>query len=97
MVLSGAARTNSRLVSLSAGSYKLILNGASNRLALFNVDEDPGERRNLASQEPGVLAEMRGYLERLLDQSRQRSLFEPSNEPISEERRQLLESLGYTN
>jgi arylsulfatase A-like enzyme len=97
VILSGAARTNPELVSLCVGSLKLILDGATNRLALFDVDKDPAEAKNLAEENPEQLRRMRTYLAQMLESAKGRSLFEPSTKPISQERRELLESLGYMN
>jgi arylsulfatase A-like enzyme len=97
IVFSSGVRNNPRLWSLVAGAYKLILNGAENRYAFFDVARDPAETVNLAPRMPDQAARMRVYLDEILEAQKGRHLFDPSPEPMSAERRELLRSLGYMN
>jgi arylsulfatase A-like enzyme len=45
-----------------AGDWKLHVDGYQNKLWLFNLAADPGERTNLASQQPQKVAELRALL-----------------------------------
>jgi arylsulfatase A-like enzyme len=97
IVFSSGVRNNSRLWSLVAGSYKLMLNGEENRYAFFDVIQDPAETQNLAPRMPDRVRPMRAYLDEILEAQKGRHLFDPSPEPMSAERRELLQSLGYMN
>jgi arylsulfatase A-like enzyme len=48
--------------SIRRGRYKLIEFYEDNRLELFDLAEDPGERKNLARTLPKVAAELHGLL-----------------------------------
>jgi arylsulfatase A-like enzyme len=46
------------------GGYKLVKRAATDRIQLFDLDADMGERRDLAAQKPQVVAELRQLYER---------------------------------
>jgi arylsulfatase A-like enzyme len=51
------------LRALRAGRFKLIQNRARGGARLFNLDEDPGEQRNLAKQRPDVVERLQSLLD----------------------------------
>jgi arylsulfatase A-like enzyme len=97
LVFSGATRTNPFMYSVRAGSYKLIVNGKIGRHALFDITQDPGENNNIAPQKPKVVAQLRTYMDDVVEASRSRPLFEADAPQVSTERKELLRSLGYVN
>ena len=48
--------------AIIAGRYKYIERSGNGPVQLFNLDEDPREARNIAEQEPGILARMRALM-----------------------------------
>lgn len=74
--------------------FKLDAKRGPGRVRLFDLENDPGERTNLAGQRPELVAELRGALE-----ARMRPSAPVSSEtrvaPMDEETRQRLISLGY--
>jgi arylsulfatase A-like enzyme len=48
------------------GDWKLIRFYESNRMELYNLKEDPGEKNDRAGRARGKVAEMRGMLDRWL-------------------------------
>ena len=48
------------------GDWKLIRFYEDERLELYNLKDDPGEKENLAARRRGKAAEMRGLLDRWL-------------------------------
>ena len=74
--------------------YWRIEGGGEEKRVLWNLDDDPGETRNLAPDHPGRVAELDGFLDRRLGESpagRETAL------SAEEERRleETLEKLGY--
>ena len=53
----------SRLAAVYEGSYKLIVDYVTGRAALFDLERDPAERRDLARKEPDRVAAMRALLD----------------------------------
>ena len=76
--------------------YKLI-EGSDGRPELYNLDDDPGELRNLISEQPQVAGrlatDLRAYLGTLEKITTRRP--RKSSGPIAREYRELLEALGY--
>jgi len=97
-VLFGMATTEGpELVAIRAAGYKLILDQGTEDVLLFDVDADPGETRNLWGERADVGRQLRERLVRGLADIQDAGLFEAATRPPSEETRELLESLGYTN
>src|SRR6185503_9297696 len=97
LVFSGATRTNPLMYSVRGGNYKLIMNGRLNRHALFDIAQDPGENNNIAPQMPQIVAQLRTYMDDVVEAARSKPLFEAYAPQMSTERRELLRSLGYEN
>ena len=67
--------------AVRAGDWKAIRPQASEKLELYNLKSDPGEKENLADKNPEVVAEM----EKLLKQERAESERWPMRPPPSEQ------------
>jgi arylsulfatase A-like enzyme len=79
--------------ALYLGRHKLLWNGLGNH-ALYDLEKDPGEQRNLAGTDPARTTEAIGVLERVLGS------LPPPGEPgpptsLDEETLKALRSLGY--
>jgi arylsulfatase A-like enzyme len=96
-MLSTATRTRPRMAAVVRGEHKLIVDGETDERWMFNVLKDPRELNNLAWRNQALASDLLEELGRLIQESSAQELFEPGDNPISEERRELLESLGYTN
>jgi hypothetical protein len=86
-------RAGESLFAVNDGRWKLIAareGGASKRIELFDLGADPAESRNLAEARPDQAERLRRRLESL-------AVFpvEGPQEPLPEEVRRRLESLGY--
>ncbi len=77
----------SELYSLTDARYRFI---RAPRAELYDLQEDPGEQRNLAAERPGTSSAMRSALERLLAG---RAIDAPAR--ASSEERERLQALGY--
>jgi len=97
VVFSGGVRKNGQLFSLRAGNYEFLSDGVTQTYALYDVKQDPGEIFNIAGLQSRVAQRMRAYLTEVLERDRGHPLFDPSAAPVPEERRALLQSLGYAN
>jgi arylsulfatase len=97
VILSTGIRNNANYVSLVAGRHKLILNPTDQRGSLYDLAKDPGETRNLAADSPEVVERMVAYLKRLALAGAGHGLFDANEVTVTDARRELLESLGYTN
>ncbi len=75
------------------GDWKLIVPAAGSP-GLFHISEDPGETRNLASQEPERLKSLQASLEAM--ESAMASLQPGSDVKLSAEERNILVSMGYS-
>lgn len=74
--------------------YKLILDGKTGSASLFDLETDPAEYRDLASENQEEVKKLLGLLSRHVDEAR-RSRLDPESAVIPEELRKRLESLGY--
>ena len=97
LVFSGAMRTNPLLYSVRGGNYKLIVDGKVSRYALFDISKDSGENNNIAPELPDIVAQLRTYMDDVVQASKSNPLFEADAPQVSTERRELLRSLGYAN
>jgi arylsulfatase A-like enzyme len=79
-----------RLFSLRTRGMKLILDSDSSELEAFNLRNDPGETRNVASERTEELESLRARLGAILRSIPRDSSYELDNETI-----QRLRSLGY--
>lgn len=50
--------------ALILGDYKLMVEGESWRFALYNLAQDPGEQKDLSTEQPEKLAEMKEHFQR---------------------------------
>ena len=80
-------------LALRRGRWKLVLRGASDRAELFDLDRDPGERRDLSASHPRRAAEMERVL-RDWYAARSPSGSDPTAAP-DEELARALRELGY--
>jgi len=82
------------LSSIVRGQMKLIRNEKTGELALFNLEKDPAERRNLAERRAEKVAELERQLDAALSNLRTDPL--PVNErTLDEDELKALEGLGY--
>jgi hypothetical protein len=79
--------------ALIRGRHKLIKDFTTNRFEVYDLEADPGERRNLAAERPELLRELLVELERTHFRDSQ-----PGGRPAAEldpNDAQLLRDLGY--
>ena len=75
--------------------YKLIYDQATNTIALFDLESDPSEYRDIAREEPDVANELRSYLLAHLERNAEFPALSSETVPIRENIRKRLEALGY--
>lgn len=81
--------------TLVSWPYKLILDPKSDRVQLYDLSTDPGERRDLAVEKAAIARDLRQRLADQLD-SLEAPVIEPG-EDISPEMEEELRALGYLN
>jgi arylsulfatase A-like enzyme len=74
--------------------YKLIFDGKTGSVSLFDLEADPGEYRDIASEKAVEAQKLLALLSRHIEESR-RFRLHPQNAIIPDEIRKRLESLGY--
>jgi len=89
-------------VSLIEGKMKAIYRHASGTVEeLYDLEKDPGEKKNLLKKQPGIAAQMEKKIERRLkageDEREKRGLDRASTIIKDSERIEQLKSLGYIN
>ena len=62
---------------------------------LYDLRVDPGETRNLASERPGAVSELRGQLEEILERFSAGAVEPKEPEALDDETREKLTALGY--
>lgn len=78
----------SRLFGLSTGKWKYIEAPAPE---LYDLENDPGEMKNVADRHPEIATEMRGSLLRLMPEEESETI------EIDDETREKLEAIGYVH
>ena len=83
--------------SLQRGDWKLLVDRAGKRVALYDLIRDPGEREDVAASHPERLREMRDELEALRAdaQRKARSYRKPVPLTLADDEREQLRQLGY--
>jgi arylsulfatase A-like enzyme len=99
LLLEGDVDRRCRARGLLRGRYKLIhvdqdYEGRRDEILLFDLEEDPRERENLASERPELAAELMARLEELFAEAEARALPVAEQRPVEIDRR-TLEALGY--
>lgn len=93
-VFTETSRFERSLYGVVDGRHKLVLDLVRDRAQLYDLLDDPGERRDLASREPERARELRARLEAWIAQ--QRALAQRSSDlELSAEERERLRELGY--
>ncbi|HEY7699387.1 MAG TPA: sulfatase/phosphatase domain-containing protein, partial [Vicinamibacteria bacterium] len=94
--LSFASATKHRegVQALRTDRYKLIFDGKTGAVSLFDLESDPSEYRDIASENEEEARKLLGILSRHMADGRRRRL-QPESAIIPEEIRKRLESLGY--
>src|SRR5690606_30220478 len=96
-------RLDARATALRFGRYKIVHADTSDAVRfpaaaewrLYDLRDDPAERRDLAPEDPTRLADLRRHLEEALAEVRRRAerpVDRPPNDDVEEE----LRALGYT-
>lgn len=84
--------------SLQVGAYKLILDRATNRYLLFDLDADPAEKgENLGVTRPHLATALLEHMGEFLNAQEGRAVFEHRDVTLTPEQRERLRSLGYMN
>jgi arylsulfatase A-like enzyme len=81
---------------ISTGRWKALINDNHSR-ELYDLQTDPGERRNLAAERPRLLAGLTQIVRQTLAQDQVIGNQATSAPPASDEERKALEALGYVN
>ncbi|MEZ4649981.1 MAG: sulfatase [Candidatus Eisenbacteria bacterium] len=87
---------SAHLRTLRRGDLKLILDLDTGRTMLFDLATDPGETHDLAAERPDDVVTLREELKAMVSLSRSRET-EAGAAVLTQEERDLLRSLGYTN
>lgn len=90
-----AVRNKPRMASLKVGPYKLIWGGGSRPGRLFDVQEDPGEQRDLAVEHRPLARELTAHLRRISEALDDDQLFVEDGGELSAKTREQLRALGY--
>lgn len=94
-VFSETSRLDADQVSVVRDGYKLIWDRKADRLALFDLRTDPGEREDLAADRADVVTQMKSLFWLWKAGSGTGDGGTPDAVEITEEERRALESLGY--
>lgn len=89
----GTEAFNVALRSVTDGTHKLIT-GSDGRVELYDLDADPGERTNLSSTRPDVVARLQSRLNDVVGDWPVRQSV-PGPKPVDAAVRSRLENLGY--
>jgi arylsulfatase A-like enzyme len=91
---SAAAKHREGVYAVRTARYKLIFDAKTGTVSLFDLEADPGEYRDIASENEAEKRKLLGLLSRHIEKAR-RSRLHPESAVIPEEIRKRLESLGY--
>ena len=91
---SAATKHREGVHAVRSARYKLIFDAKTGTGSLFDLESDPGEYRDVASENEAEKRKLLGLLSQHIEQAR-RSRLHPESAVISEEIRKRLESLGY--
>jgi arylsulfatase A-like enzyme len=91
---SAATKHREGVHALRTGRHKLIFDGKTGSVSLFDLSADRGEYRDLAAENEADARSLLGILSRHIEKAR-RSRLRPENAVIPEDIRKRLESLGY--
>jgi arylsulfatase A-like enzyme len=81
------------VVGVLEGRFKLVARPKSNQFKLFDVQEDPGEQKDLAAQMPTKLADLKNELAKVAAGAAKDSHAKPVQ--MDEKTTRMLEALGY--
>jgi hypothetical protein len=91
---SAATKHREGVYALRTERYKLIFDGKAGSVSLFDLSADPGEYRDIASENEAEARNLLGVLSRHIEDARG-SRLDPESADIPDEIRKRLESLGY--
>jgi membrane-anchored protein YejM (alkaline phosphatase superfamily) len=91
---SAATKHREGVYSLRTESHKLIFDGKTGSVSLFDLEADPGEYQDVAAANEAEARQLLGLLSRHIEECR-RSRLRPESAVIPDEIRRRLESLGY--
>jgi arylsulfatase A-like enzyme len=89
-------KRNWRMRSVVRSQYKLIEIEHSNRLLLFDIESDPGEKVNLAERKPKIVEALRLVLDAQEARASETAVIEPTIHRLEPEEIEQLKMLGYT-
>ena len=81
--------------SIYCGAYKLIINRATGRLELYNVNSDPAETENILGRRQTLPAECKEQVQAVAKKLQELEGAPPREYPLDEETRARLRALGY--
>ena len=91
-----AVRGKPSLYGLRTERYSLIVNfDDDSQTRLFDLEDDPGEQRNIARHEPRLAGELRQRLERHVAEQDRQTAPQLESMSVPEDMRKQLEALGY--
>jgi arylsulfatase A-like enzyme len=82
--------------SILQGPYKAIHHLRNDRKMLFNIDADPAEKKNIASQHPELLASLLEQMDQQEKLARLSSITEAGVQSLSADDVERLQMIGYT-
>lgn len=91
---SAATKHREGVHAVRTARYKLIFDAKTGTVALFDLEADPGEYRDIAPENEAEKRKLLGLLSQHIERAR-RSRLHPESAVIPEEIRKRLESLGY--
>jgi membrane-anchored protein YejM (alkaline phosphatase superfamily) len=91
---SAATKHREGVYALRTERYKLIFDGKTGSVSLFDLSADPGEYRDIASENEAEARNLLGVLSRHIEDARG-SRLDPESADIPDEIRKRLEALGY--
>lgn len=94
-IFAEAVNGNPRLAGVRTLSHKLIWDEERGELQLYDLKADPGECRDLSSEDEATVARLKSYLREHREIGLARGVLAPEAVPMEDELRDRLKALGY--